>query len=98
MVHQTPVRLDEDRHTNAVPSAAREPVRTVADLNALDTAEMVAGYWDARAGDPEPGDNRSRCYWHGWRNGAVDGGHRKKDDAQAALAAEVVAANRRGVT
>jgi hypothetical protein len=30
-------------------------------------------------------------YWHGWRNGMVDGGHRPKDAAQAALAHDYLA-------
>lgn len=63
-----------------------EPVRTLEDLATLDEAETMAGYHDGREGLPEPGNNRSRAYWHGWRNGAVDGGFREKDEAQAELA------------
>lgn len=66
-----------------------QPVTTIADLDQLDSDEMYEGYRDGRAGEPEPGGNRSRAYWHGWRNGAVDGGHREKDEAQAVLAAAV---------
>ena len=62
------------------------------ELDTLDRAEVLEGYFDGRAGEPEPGDNRSRSYWHGWRNGALDGGHRKKDEAQAALARAYLAA------
>lgn len=72
-----------------------EPVTTIADLDSLDDAEIIEGYRDGRAGEPEPKGNRSRSYWHGWRNGAVDGGHREKDAAQAELARVVVAASRR---
>jgi hypothetical protein len=68
----------------------RVPVADVAALADLDPAEVVEGYHDGLAGDAEPGDNRSPSYWHGWRNGAVDGGHREKDAAQAALAHDVV--------
>lgn len=50
----------------------------------------MEGYRDGLAGDVEPGDNRSLSYWHGWRNGAVDGGHREKDEAQAILAKAMV--------
>lgn len=64
-------------------------VTTTADLDQLDSGEMYQGYRDGRDGEPEPGGNRSRAYWHGWRNGAVDGGHREKDAAQAMLAAAV---------
>ena len=52
----------------------------------LDGDEISDGYWAGRDGDPEPGHNRGRSYWHGWRNGAVDGGHREKDRSQAMLA------------
>ncbi|MGC5798861.1 hypothetical protein [Sphingomonas sp. NFX23] len=65
------------------------PVTTIAELDTLDSDEMLEGYRDGRAGELEPGGNRSRSYWHGWRNGTVDGGHQSKDDAQAALAAAV---------
>lgn len=67
-----------------------KPVRTVEDLNTLDEAEIIEGYRDGREDAPEPGDNRSRSYWHGWRNGMVDGKHREADEAQRALAYEVV--------
>lgn len=62
------------------------PVTTLADLNALNDDEVLEGYHDGLAGETEPGNNRSRSYWHGWRNGALDGGHREKDAAQAELA------------
>ena len=65
-----------------------QPVSTLCDLASLDDDAVLEGYRDGFAGDPEPGDNRSRSYWYGWRNGAVDSGRREKDDAQAALASE----------
>jgi hypothetical protein len=71
---------------------SREPVTTLADLDALDREEVDEGYFDGLTGEPEPGDNRSPSYWHGWRNGALDGGHRKKDEAQAMLARAYLAA------
>ena len=61
-------------------------VSTLAELDALDCDELLAGYHDGFDGEPEPGANRSLAYWHGWRNGAVDGGHREKDAEQAWLA------------
>ncbi|MFD1330773.1 hypothetical protein ACFQ4O_02045 [Methylopila musalis] len=70
---------------------SRQPIINAPDLSELDEAEVLEGYMDGRAGDPEPGDNRSLSYWHGWRNGAVDGGHREKDEAQAMLAHAVLA-------
>jgi hypothetical protein len=68
----------------------RVPITAPADLTDLDPVDLLEGYNDGLAGEAEPGDNRSPSYWHGWRNGAVDGGHREKDEAQAILAKAVV--------
>jgi hypothetical protein len=61
-----------------------EPVTTKVDLLLLDPDEIMAGYSEARLGDPEPGVNRGRSYWHGWRNRMmdlrvieIDDGHRR---------------------
>lgn len=73
------------------------PVRHFAELDALDEAEVRAGYLAGLHGLPEPlGSQYSRSYWHGWRNGAVDAGHREQDAAQAMLAHEFALAQ--GVT
>lgn len=56
----------------------RMPVISVMDLARLDDGEQAEGYRDGGAGLP-CGDNRSRSYWHGWRQGARDGGHRDRD-------------------
>ncbi len=50
----------------------RRPVTTWAELKTFDEDEMLAGYRDGFAGEPEPGDNRSKAHWHGWRNGHRD--------------------------
>ena len=55
-------------------------------LEDLDDLELIEGYKDGSAGEPEPGDNRSYAYWHGWTKGALDGGFREKTAADAALA------------
>lgn len=65
------------------------PVSTKADLDCLDSDEIVAGYRVGFDGVPEPGSDRSRSYWHGWRNGMVDGGHATIDVHQHLLAHEV---------
>ena len=67
-----------------------KPVETVSDLDTLDSDEIVEGYWAGKDGWPEPGNNRTRSFWHGWRNGAADGRHREIDAAQRRLAYEVV--------
>ena len=69
-------------------------VPNLAAVDPLDRGEIMEGYWDGSHGEPEPGDNRSLAYWQGWRNGAVDGGHREKDAEQAEIAREHVAAMR----
>lgn len=63
-----------------------EPVRTLADLESLDDDEILAGYIDTQRGDPEPGPNRGRAYWHGWRNAMIDMGEIPQDDASRQLA------------
>ena len=68
----------------------RIPITRAHQLDDLDPEEMIEGYWDGKNGEPEPGNNRSFAHWHGWRNGAVDGGHREPDAAGAALAHDVI--------
>jgi hypothetical protein len=72
----------------------RVPATDLRTLHALDPVEMIAGYEDGRADFP-CGDNRSRAYWHGWRNGMVDAGHLPADWASIALAKAYAAAGRR---
>lgn len=67
-----------------------KPVSTIDDLNTLNEAEIIEGYWAGTDGWPEPGNNRSRSYWHGWRNGSADRGRIPYDEAMKKLAHEVV--------
>ena len=62
------------------------PVQTLAELETLDSAEMVEGYSDGLDNCPAPNGNRSKAYWHGWRNGMVDGSHMEPDAAMSILA------------
>jgi hypothetical protein len=55
---------------------------------------MVEGYMDGFRGEPEPGNNRTCSYWHGWRNGATDCRRREVDAAQRELARVVIAHSR----
>lgn len=66
-------------------SEHRSPVELAIDLETLDADEIFEGYRDGLAGEP-CGDNRSRSYWHGWRNGMVDSKRTEKDGPMAALA------------
>jgi hypothetical protein len=70
---------------------AFEPVRTLAELGALDADQIVAGYLEYRPDDPEPGPNRGKAYWHGWRNAGIDRGRIAPDDASSQLAHEAIA-------
>jgi hypothetical protein len=79
--------ISGDRHGNQrlVMSEFR-PVQTVADFTLLDEGEIMEGYFDGFHNAPEPNSERSRSYWHGWRNGQVDNGSRLPDAAHQALA------------
>jgi ribosome modulation factor len=71
------------------------PVSTKSDLECLDEDEMVSGYRDGLNGGSEPGSDKSRSYWHGWRNGMTDKGFNPGDEAQASLAQELYGPARR---
>ena len=71
------------------------PVRTLRDLNSLDERGILEGYASAERGDPEPGENRGRAFWHGWRNRMIDIGVLKSDDSSRQLAAEWAADQRK---
>lgn len=78
-----------------MPTIAKfEPVRTYAELQTLDEDEIVHGYLSAERGDPEPGENRGRAFWHGWRNRMIDLGELSCDEVSMQLAREVIAAHR----
>ena len=68
----------------------RRPVMLAADLATLDSEEIIEGYRDAREGFPCSG-NRSRSYWHGWRNGMVDSGRMKTEPEMMLLIKNVLA-------
>lgn len=70
------------------------PVVTLDDLDALDDAEIIDGYASAERGDPEPGENRGRAFWHGWRCRMFDYGELKPDEGHRHLVKAWVARNR----
>lgn len=61
-------------------------VTTIDDFRLLDDGELMEGYLDGVSAMPAPGSDRSRAYWHGWRNGRVDAGLAQPDAAQMLLA------------
>ena len=73
-----------------------KPVETLEDLDTLDTDEIVEGYRDGLRGAPEPGNNRTRSYWHGWRNGSIDSHRIPSDASSQALARAAVKGGRLG--
>lgn len=72
-----------------------QPLTTIADYDALDTDECVAGYRAGLAGETqEPGSDKSKSYWHGWRNAMIDRGFAPPDAASAAFVAVCMARQR----
>lgn len=72
-----------------------QPVETVEDLNGLDDDEMLEGYMYGLNNDAEPGSDKSRSFWHGWRNGAVDSKRKEIDGHQMRLAEAICGPSRR---
>lgn len=68
----------------------RIPIIKAEKLKELDDSEVTQGYADGLKNEPNPGDNRTYSYWHGWRNGMVDGGWAELDKHQRALCKDVV--------
>lgn len=65
----------------------------MADIPA-DDAELREGYFDGRAGEPEPGANRAPAYHHGWWAGHADRNPNNRAPWLAVLARQIVAASR----
>ena len=74
-----------------------EPVSTLADLETLDGEQIAEGYRSFERGDPEPGPNRGRSFWHGWRNAAMDHHELQPDSASRQLIEESLAAAKLGL-
>lgn len=62
-----------------------EPVATLEELDALDGAEILDGYTSTERDDPEPGPNRGKAFWHGWRCRMMDYGEVEQDVAHIRL-------------
>lgn len=65
-----------------------QTVSTAAELDLLDIDDIVDGYRAGLRGASEPGSDKSRSYWHGWRNGMVDTNRMPMDAAMWALVRE----------
>ena len=66
-----------------------QPVENIADFRTLDEGEILCGYLDGLSGSTCALSKVSRSYWHGWRNGLVDGGFTEQDGPQLRLEAEL---------
>lgn len=66
------------------------PVTDLWELDSLDHDQVVEGYASAERGDPEPGPNRGKSFWHGWRCRMMDMGEIPIDDAHHKLIKEWV--------
>jgi hypothetical protein len=73
---------------------AFSPVGTLEELDALDGAQIIEGYLAAERGDSEPGENRGKAFWHGWRNRMIDMGELPPCQHARALAGLLVARDR----
>lgn len=64
-------------------------VSSLVDLMMLDDDDIAAGYHAGLEGAPPPPSDRSKGYWHGWRNGLVDSGRQPADADQLALSRDI---------
>jgi hypothetical protein len=60
--------MSDDRYTTSY----HKPVTTLEELDMLNSDETVEGHLSAQKGDPEPGANHSRAFYHGWRTRMMD--------------------------
>jgi len=70
------------------------PVATLDDLDSLPEGEQLEGYLSAERGDPEPGENRGRAFWHGYRMRMMDWGVIPIDDTHRKLVRDWLARER----
>lgn len=56
--------------------------------------EVVDGYRAGYRGESEPGSDKSRSFFHGWKNGRVDGGFDQIDEHQQEFARAFIANQR----
>lgn len=63
-----------------------QPLRTIEEVDLLDMDDCLDGYRYGFAGGAEPGSDKSKSFWHGWRNGKMDRGDIPHDDASGQLA------------
>lgn len=67
-----------------------QPLKSAAELDLLDMDDCVTGYRAGLHGDAEPGSDKSKSFWHGWRNGMMDTNRMPHDADARAVAGEYV--------
>jgi len=67
-----------------------KPLSSVRELDVLDGDDCMAGYFVGLDGTSEPGSDKSKSYWHGWRNGMMDTNRLPIDWSARNLVAEFV--------
>jgi hypothetical protein len=65
------------------------PVNSASQLQCLDDEQVFQGYLVGLRNQPYDPETHSYSFWHGWRNGQVDGGYAEMDAAQYQLVAEL---------
>lgn len=70
-------------------------VTTLEQLDSLDSNELMAGFMSSERGDPEPGDNHSLAFHHGWLSRQYDLGERPIPPEHRALTKAYVARARK---
>ena len=65
-------------------------ISTKDEFEKINDGECISGYKSGLRGGEKPSSLHSKSFWHGWRNGMVDGGHMRIDSEMRQLAREVV--------
>lgn len=63
-----------------------KPITNILDLKKINMCEAIEGYFSGFNGEREPGSDKSKSFWHGWRNGRTDKGLSVVDSSQRELA------------
>lgn len=66
------------------------PVESKADMDCLNADDIVAGYLYGITNPSIPGSDKSRGFWHGWRNAQTDYGRAPLDLAQQRLFRDIL--------
>ncbi len=60
-------------------------IETLDELLRLDDREILEGFVSGLKNESHPGSDKSKSFWHGWRNGMVEAGHAEMDGSQLLL-------------